>query len=303
MAVRTPSLRAISAFEAAARHQSFAKASAELNLTQSAISHAIRSLEQRLGRQLFSRSGRQVMLTEEGKLFAGHIRLSLFLLAEAFDINPSDRRSKLVVSLLPSFAEHVLVSRINEFMTANPGLEVELRCTPNLVDLTKQEVDVAVRYGPGGWAGLAARRLTGEYLFPVASPEFLRRFPLKAPEDIASCPLILQAEFPWRLWLEPLGLEQLPLERGLTTDNSSVALTAAKMGLGLALGRELLLAPHLAEGSLVRPFEMQVLAPYSYHCVWNPTSSREKQILAFTNWLERELGDKRDRVASATPAV
>jgi LysR family transcriptional regulator, glycine cleavage system transcriptional activator len=172
MPARPPSLRAIAAFEAAARHQSFAKAAQELNLSHGAISHAIRGLEARLGQQLFDRTGRSVSLTEDGRLLAARVRLSLSLLADAFDVSPWLRSSGLIISVLHSFAQKFLIARLQGFYDREPGAQLQLRCTPTVADLEGGEIDLGIRFGPGRWAGLQSRHLADEWLFPVASPAY-----------------------------------------------------------------------------------------------------------------------------------
>ena len=159
---RPPSLRAIAAFEAAARHQSFAKAADELNLTHGAISHAIRSLEDRLGSELFDRQGRGVALTEPGRVLAGRVRLGIGLLSDAFETRPWVERSKLVVSVLPGFATRVLVPRLERFRARHPDIELDIRANWSLAPVGEREIDIGLRYGPGGWASLSAVRLLDE---------------------------------------------------------------------------------------------------------------------------------------------
>src|SRR5437868_7578189 len=180
---RPPSLRAIAAFEAAARHQSFAKAADELNLTHGAISHAIRSLEERLGSELFDRQGRGVSPTEPGRVLAGRVRLGIGLLSDAFETKPWIERSKLVISVLPGFASRVLVPRLKRFHDRHPNIEIEVRANWSLAPVGEREIDVGLRYGPGGWAGLSAVKLLDETVFPVVSPDYPRPLPA-TPRDL-----------------------------------------------------------------------------------------------------------------------
>jgi len=170
VAVRPPSLRAIAAFEAAARHESFTKAADELNLTQSAISHAVRSLETRLGVDLFERYGRTVALTEAGRAFVSRLRLSLNLISEAFEAPARPGRARLVVAATAGIAERILAIRLPAFLARTPDREIELRTVTGAAEVTAGEVDVALLYGAGSCAGLTQRRLAGEALFPVAAP-------------------------------------------------------------------------------------------------------------------------------------
>lgn len=282
MPVRPPSLRAIAAFEAAARHESFTKAADELNLTQSAISHAIRSLELRLGVDLFERYGRTVSLTEPGRAFASRLRLSLNLISEAFEAPARLGRTRLVVTASPGVAERILANRLPAFLSGHPDRELELRTAWGAAEVTAGEADVAVLYGVGACAGLAQQRLAGEVLFPVAAPgpDLPRR-----PEDLVHAPLIHQPEHPWRLWLEQVGLGELPAPATLTADSPLAALELARSGAGVALARGLLVREDLSAGRLVRLFEAEAALREHYAAVWNPASPRAEVARPFVNWL------------------
>lgn len=282
MPVRPPSLRSIAAFEAAARHQSFTRAAAELNLTTGAVSHAIKALENRLDRQLFERTGRKVALTAEGQALAVRVRLSLSLLSEAFDVSPWLRRDRLVVSALPSVAEKVLLPSLQGLREAMPEAALDLRCSVALADL--DEVDVAIRFGPGGWSALQSRHLGDERLFPVASPDYNGgRLPADL-EQLKHCQLIHHPESNWRLWLDPLGLSAADFPSWLAIDDSALILQAAAGGHGVALARSRLAATDLASGRLVRLFDHEVAAEYGYWAVWSGSSPKRKLIERFVDW-------------------
>ncbi len=286
VAVRPPSLRAIAAFEAAARHESFTKAADELNLTQSAISHAIRSLELRLGVDLFERFGRNVSLTEPGRAFVSRLRLSLNLISEAFEAPVRPGRTRLVVAASAGIAERVLATRLPAFLAGHPDRELELRTVTGAAEVNAGEADVAVLYGAGACAGLTQRRLAGEALFPVAAPsaDLPRR-----PEELAHAPLIHQPEHPWRLWLEQVGLGDLPTHATLTADSPMAALELARNGAGVCLARGLLVREDLRAGRLVRLFDAEAPLREDYTAVWNPASPRAEVIRPFVDWLAATL--------------
>lgn len=286
MPVRPPSLRAIAAFEAAARHESFTKAADELNLTQSAISHAIRSLELRLGVELFERYGRTVVLTEAGRAFVSRLRLSLNLISEAFETPTRPGRARLVVASTAGIVERVLSARLSGFLASQPDRELELRTVTGASEVSAGEADVAILYGAGACAGLTQRRLAGEALFPVAAPghDLPRR-----PEDLVRAPLIAQPEHPWRLWLEQVGLSDLPVHAALTADSPLAALELARSGAGVCLARGLLVRDDLRSGRLVRLFEAEATLREDYTAVWNPASPRADLIRPFVDWLAGAL--------------
>lgn len=282
MPVRPPSLRAIAAFEAAARHESFTKAADELNLTQSAISHAIRSLELRLGVDLFDRFGRTVVLTEAGRAFVSRLRLSLNLISEAFEAPARPGRARLVVAATAGIAERILATHLAAFMARNPDREIELRTVTGAAEVTAGEADVAVLYGAGACAGLTQRRLAAEVLFPVAAPAADQP---RRPEELSRAALIHQPEHPWRLWLEQVGLADLPTPATLTADSPLAALELARSGAGVCLARGLLVRDDLRAGRLVRLFEAEASLREDYTAVWNPASPRSDLIRPFVDWL------------------
>ncbi|WP_293907688.1 LysR substrate-binding domain-containing protein [Phenylobacterium sp.] len=286
MPVRPPSLRAIAAFEAAARHESFTKAADELNLTQSAISHAIRSLELRLGVDLFDRFGRTVALTEPGRAFVSRLRLSLSLISEAFEAPGRPGRMRLVVAATAGIAERILGARLPAFLAGHPDRELDLRTVTGAAEVSAGDADVAILYGAGACAGLTQRRLAGEALFPVAAPgvDLPRR-----PEDLIRCALIHQPEHPWRLWLEQVGLNDLPTSAALTADNHLAALELARGGAGVCLARGLLARDDLRAGRLVRLFDAEAALREDYTAVWNPASHRADLIRPFVDWLAAVL--------------
>ena len=287
---RPPSLRAIAAFEAAARHQSFAKAADELNLTHGAISHAIRSLEDRLGSELFDRQGRGVALTEPGRVLAGRVRLGIGLLSDAFETRPWIERSKLVISVLPGFATRILVPRLEHFRARHPDIELEIRANWSLAPVGEREIDVGLRYGPGGWAGLSAVRLLDETLFPVVSPDYARPLPA-SPAELLNHELIGHPELSWRVWFAAAGIETNEPKSAIAIDDSVLTLDLARTGAGIALARSLLVQADLESGRLRRLFETEVKADYSYWMVWNPVSPKLGNIERFRSWLTEELAD------------
>ena len=287
MPTRPPSLRAIAAFEAAARHQSFAKAAQELNLSHGAISHAIKALEERLGERLFVRQGRGVALTEPGRVFAGRVRLGLGMLSQAFDTTPWVNRSKLVVTLHPALAGRILAPRITSFHAAHPEIDLVFHSSGALESVGDGEIDAGVRYGPGGWSGLSSARLFGETWFPVISPAYPS--PPRRPEELPQHPLLGHPEIPWRPWFAAAGLDLGEPRTVMTTDESGLLLDLAAGGVGIALARSVLAGPDLASGRLLKLFEIEVPAAYGYWLVWNPATPKRAAIEAFHNWLTQTV--------------
>jgi len=301
--VRPPSLRSIAAFEAAARHQSFTRAAAELNLTTGAVSHAVKSLETRLDRPLFDRIARKVSLTADGQSLAARIRLSLALLGDAFDVTPWLRRDRLVVSVLPSIAEKILLPALARLEAGLPDLSLDLRCSAALADL--EDIDVAIRFGPGGWHGVQSRHLADERLVPVASPDYRGGDLPRTLDELRHCRLIHHPESSWRLWLDPIGMGVAELPSRLWIDDAALVLQSAMAGHGVALARTRMAAADLAAGRLVRLFDRDVAAEYSYWAVWSGSSARRQLIMGFCDWaaeaFERASGDAHSQAPGRRP--
>jgi LysR family glycine cleavage system transcriptional activator len=293
-----PSLNGLRAFEAAARHMSFTRAAAELNVTQTAISHQIRRLEEQLGLTLFIRRNRTLELTREALDYLPSIRSAFADLHRATaKLHRNDREGRLTVSTTASLATKWLISRVAAFQDANPGIEVRISTSTHLVDFQREEVDIAVRYGHGVWPGLRADWLMAEHIFPVCSPDLLNDArPLRTPEDLAHHTLLhtTVSREDWQLWLTAAGLPgTIATRRGMTFDEGFMAIQAAMEGLGVALGRFHLVEADIAAGRLVAPFDTVLPQDAGYYVVAPEATAETAKIVRFRDWL----------IASATPGA
>jgi LysR family transcriptional regulator, glycine cleavage system transcriptional activator len=298
IAMALPSLTGLRAFEVAARHMSFTLAAVELNVTQTAISHQIRRLEEQLGVALFIRRNRALLLTREAQDYLPSIRSAFEDLRRATDrLRRSDHNGLLTVSTTASLATKWLVSRVATFQDANPGVEVRITTSAHLVDFRRDEVDMAVRYGRGSWPGVRADWLMAEHLFPVCSPALLQNGqPLRRPEDLAHHTLLhtMVSREDWQLWLTASGLPlSIAARRGLTFDQGFMAVQAAVEGLGVALGRTHLVETDIAAGRLIAPFDMLLPSDAGYYVVTPEATADAPKIASFRRWL----------IASATPGA
>ena len=282
MPVRPPSLRSIAAFEAAARHASFTKAADDLNLTPGAISHAIKALEQRLGQKLFDRGGRSVALTAAGQTLAARVRLSLGLLSDAFETMPWRAHDRLVISTIGSIAHKLLLPNLAAIHDACPGVSLDIRCSTALATFD-DGVDVAIRFGPGGWRGLQSRFLADESLFPVVSPDYRGGAWPANQDELAGHVLIHHPESSWRLWLDPDAPDPTRSGPALHLDDSTLVIETAAAGYGIALARGLLVRDDLRDGRLVRILDRSVPAEYGYWAVWSGSSRKQQMIAAFAS--------------------
>src|ERR1700757_1673158 len=187
MTARLPSLNGLRAFEAAARHLSFTQAASELNVTQTAISHQIRRLEEELGIRLFIRKNRALALTPQARDYLPGVRAAFNDLRLATDrLLRKDDHNVLTISTLASLAAKWLLPRLSTFQEAHPGIDVRITTSTSLVDFRGGDVDAAIRYGRGHWQGLRAQWLMADELFPVCSPTLLKGDrPLSCPQDLA----------------------------------------------------------------------------------------------------------------------
>ena len=217
MGRRLPPLNAIRAFEAAARHLSFTRAAEELNVTQAAISHQIKGLEDVLGIPLFRRLNRALMLTEAGQTYLPPLREALDQIADATArLKTADSGGALTISTLASFAAKWLVPRLPRFQERHPEIDVLISTTAQMVDFAQQDVDAAIRFGRGGWEGVRADRLLTEDIFPVCAPSLLEGSkPLLKPDDLSGFTL-LHDDFlyGWTMWLQAVGAQGVDAARG-----------------------------------------------------------------------------------------
>jgi LysR family transcriptional regulator, glycine cleavage system transcriptional activator len=286
-----PSLNGLRAFEAAARHMSFTRAADELHVTQTAISHQIRRLEEQLRKRLFVRKNRALALTRDAADYLPAIRAAFDDLRRATDrlLRP-EREGLLTVSTTASLAARWLVTRVASFQDAHPDIQVRLTTSPHLVDFQREEVDMALRYGRGSWPGLRTQWLMAEDTLPVCSPALMSGpRPLRRPEDLVHHTLLHTSACgreDWQLWLTAAGLPaSLALRKGLSFDQGFLALQAAIDGLGIALSKRTLVDADIVAGRLVVPFDVILPADAGYYIVAPEETADTSKIALFRDWL------------------
>ena len=288
-----PPLIALRAFEAAARHLSFSRAAQELFVTQSAVSHQIQKLECELGVTLFQRRTRAVALTTAGQAYFAKVHAAFELLRTGTEETraPTAARTKLTVGLLASFATRWLAPRLQAFSAAHPGIELQLRPDIALADVAGGEVDLAIRYGRGGWAGVRSRELMAERLSVVCAPTLLggARRPRK-PQDLLRYPLLAshaKLPFEWQSWATHFGVD-LSGAKTVHLHDYNIVVEAALAGQGIAMGRHRLIAPQLASGALVQAVPDAVLDDprIGWWLITPPAARNEIEAVAvFHDWL------------------
>lgn len=290
MTARLPSLNGLRAFEAAARHLSFTNAAAELNVTQTAISHQIRRLEEELGIRLFERKNRALALTPKAAEYLPGIRAAFQDLRFATDrLLRKDDDRVITVSMMTSLATKWLLPRLSGFQEQHPEIDVRITTSSELVDFRRGDVDAAIRYGRGQWQGLRADWMMADQLFPVCSPTLLTGDNvLKKPEDLARFTLLhtSASSDDWRQWLTAAGLPaNLAKNPGVTFDLSFMTVQAAIDGIGVAIGHTSFVQDDIAKGRLVAPFDMTLPQDAGYYFVAPQDKAASPKIVAFREWL------------------
>lgn len=293
-----PSLHNLRAFEAAARNGSITLAAAELNVTQSAISHQVKALEAYLGVTLIQRRGRDIALTATGQAYYPELEAALDRIAQATDrIAYQQPRASLTVNVTSSFASRWLIPRLSSFCKAHVDIDVRLATTEEALDFNPQMYDASIRcldtptlhklQKRRDWEDVSVDPFLDETKFPVCSPELLQDKPLKKPSDLRHHTLLHSRSSPnaWHGWLAAAGLARIDPEAGLTFDNHHFALQAASRGLGVAIGTRPLTQEDIDSGTLVMPFPGIESDLKHYHVICPATAAQKPEIVAFRNWL------------------
>ncbi len=250
-------LNALRAFEAAARHLNLTRAADELCVTQAAVSHQVKALEDHVGRPLFRRTARGLVLTDEGERLAPVVREAFMsidaTLAGLLDDGPAE---VLTVGVVGTFAVGFLLERLADFRALHPRIELRMLTNNNKVDLATESLDCAIRFGDGAWRSEAGELLLRAPLTPLCAPALAAT--LRAPGDLARVPLLRSYRAQdWPRWLAAAGVAQI-VARGPLFDASAVMVQAAALGEGVALAPAAMFARELRDGRLVRPFGLEV---------------------------------------------
>ncbi len=288
MAARLPPLNALRAFEASARHLSFTRAAEELFVTQAAISHQIKSLEEHLGLKLFMRKNRALLLSEEGQSYYLDIKDIFNSLHEATEkLLARGAKGAITVSLQPSFAIQWLVPRLNDFNALHPDIDVRIKAVDQPDNSLTEDVDIAIYYGRGRWSNVHAQQLHTEYLIPVCSPMLLAgKKPLNSTDDLSQHILLHDtSRRDWKRWVKQVGVKGINVNHGPIFSHSSMVLQAAIHGQGIALANSFLAKPDLDAGRLVSPFTDVLVSKDAHYLVYREHQSELGKIEAFNNWM------------------
>jgi len=285
-----PSLSALAAFEAAARHLSLTKAAEELNVTTGAVSRSVRTLEEEVGSPLFVRRHRAVELTREGETLAAGLRESFERMATAFrQVKSFGRQANVTVGSTMAMAHLWLMPRMGAFWNSNPDIVVDHVISDHPHGLDRPDVDLRIRYGDGDWPDEQSAKLYDDRIFPVASPAFAKAYAASSVAELTKLQLLSVEgiDWTWTTWGEFLAaLGQSSRGVDVRRFNSYViALQAARSGQGVALGWESLVAPLIEAGNLVRVTDAVIAAPQSSFVTWSARRPLSPQAALLRDWL------------------
>lgn len=292
MTSRLPQLNALRALDGMARHGSMTKAAVELHLTPSAISHAIKLLEDDLGFSLTERSGRGVELTRAGRVYALEVRKALSILSDAHGVaTESGLKGHFALSCAPGLAMFWLIHHLGEFRDQFPNVEIRIASPEDFSEVADPEIDLFIAFGSGKWRGYDSELLTELEFAPYCSPALLNALGgLSEPQDLKRYPLLhLRSHDDWTRWFSAAGVPNLAAESGIVLSNMYLVLAGALDGLGVAIGDNIACRRALSDGTLVRPFPMTIRSTEGYYFVSEPSKRHLPISVAFREWMRSTL--------------
>ena len=290
-----PPLRALKAFESSARHLSFTKAAEELFVTQAAISHQIKSLEEMTGVRLFQRYNRSLKLTTDGQVYLLSIMEPLEQLEKA-SRQLSNRNSKgmLKISLLPSFATKWMAKRIWKFQDKFPEIEVSISAFEWLADFKKEDIDIAIRYGKGNWSDVYCELLFEERVFPICSKTVYKSLDKNPSPSILFEHSLMHDDFStedWDMWFNETGIKIKNPIKGTRFSHTVTMLESIENGKGFALGRTPLVIDDLQRKLLYAPFDISIPSEFAYYFVCPKGTENSPKVFEFKKWLIKEANN------------
>lgn len=284
-----PSISTLTAFEAAARHQSFSRAATELHLTQGAVSRQIRHLEEQIGLDLFERVRQRVVLTDGGRLYLAEIRPLLQALSDATQraMTYAGGAGSIQLAVLPTFATRWLMPRLPDFLARFPDITINFISRIAPFDFAAEPLDAAIHYGDPVWPGAICEHLMDEEVVPVCSPAFRDRHALDRPERLAGVVLLQQSTRPhlWDEWLALAGASHPSPFRGPRFEQFTMIAEAAAAGLGVGLVPRFFVEEEVAQGRLVLPFDRPMCSDKAYYVVYPEAKAGGGAVTAFARWI------------------
>ena len=288
-------LSSVRGFEAAARHMSFTAAAQELNVSQTAISHQVKKLEEQLEVNLFNRYGKTISLTPAGEklLLAAGESLSL-LYDTVAEIRSETLTNVLTVSVTPSFASKWLVQRLDHFWHKHPDIQLRIHHSLEIANFTTDGIDIAIRAGDGEWPGTVSKLDLNLELTPVCHPSLLEGVhPLTTPEDLEHHKLLHEDNYDdWTSWLESVGVTRVDPKMGDIMNDSNSLGIAVENRQGVALGRMALIENDLKLGRIAKPFDASIPSPFAYYLVCPEQKSRQRNVKLFSEFILEQSSKK-----------
>lgn len=303
-------LNALRAFEAIARHMSFARAAEELHVTPAALSHQIRGLEEQLGLPLFTRRTRSIELTEAGRTLYPGLHAGFESVRGAVARLDRERAANiLVISATVGLTAKWLMPRLWRFLHAHPEIDARVAATMRVVDFAADGVDVAIRMSNGNHPDLHVEKLFDDAMLPVCSPRLVEQG-LRSADDLVRFPLIhhdismsMRAPPQWSDWLGMVGRNEIDASRGMRVNVADHALDAAVAGAGVSLSFKLIASDDVHSGRLVTPFGPELPLAIGYHFVCPKGHEAKPKVRAFRDWLFAEMADTKEKWRAISPVL
>lgn len=289
---KLPPLNALKAFESAARHLNFTKAAEDLFVTQAAVSHQIKLLEDFLGVSLFHRRNRLLELTELGTQYFDEVQPLLEKIALATDkIRQHSGRQILTIRVPQTFGMHWLVPRLTDFHEKYPEIEVRIKGVDQDEGVLGKDTDVAIYYGMGEWQELTSIRLAESRIVILASPEYLRQNKIQCPEDLIGKHLLHSSTYnKWSKMIEHLNIkDRIDAETGSIFSHTFMVLQAAMHQQGVAIANRILAQHEIDKGALIEPFPTSLFDEKSFYVVYPPQSAQSTKVQYFVEWIQQKM--------------
>jgi len=294
-----PPLNALKAFDSVARHESVSHAANELCVTPGAITKQIQHLESFFETPLFIRRHRQIILNEKGKIFQRAVSKALLEIQAATNsIKGSAQNNALKIRSYTTFSIRWLIPHAPKFLSANPEISLELTTSLDPVDFARDNIDCAIRLGSGDWPNSTSTKLIDNVIVPVCSPKYLKGKKIKQPKDLLACNLLHIKRRPndWNLWFSGIGLSVDLIPQGMMCENSEIAYSAAKEGLGIAMAQYFLVRDDIELGKLVRPvMQSHDCGDNTYYLVMPSNTQQNIHSRKFKEWILTEIEGSKDR--------
>lgn len=292
---RLPPFAALKAFEAAGAHNNFKKAAEDINLSASAVSHQVRSLEEFLGVQLFNRESGKPQLTTAGASYLEEIQ-TLFNRLDVATKNICERgkRRSLVVNLYHSLASSWFLPHLPIFQKLHPDIDIKLLSSQEPMEFTSSDIDLAIRYGEGNWSGLKSDLLFHDELILACTPEMAKQLPpMDRLEELKQftqirCSLDLNE---WKVWFDHTDAELPDFQSSMELDGRALAIEAAAEGLGIVIARMPYVLDSFRTGRLCSPYPLRIRCPQQYYLVYPEHHSSYENVACFRDWLLEECLD------------